>query len=112
LFRLQILFGLQEFLRLGLEPLAATPRAEEIVLPLMGKTMLRGRRVHAHAADRIDRGRHGGGAVRITMFAAAAGISVSPCMGMSAMVVAGISRSQAVCVIPIRRRHRNSPGVT
>src|SRR3979490_2829281 len=76
--------GRQEFFRLGLEALAAARTAEEIILALVRETVLCGRRIDLHAADRIDR---------------------EGCFG--AVTMAGAGRVHAVCVIPI---HKTLPG--
>jgi DNA-binding FrmR family transcriptional regulator len=99
-------FRLQEFLRLGLEPPAATRRAEEMVLGLVREAVLGRGGINAHAADRIDREGRGGGFVLIAVFAAAAGASLR--LG-AMMMMAGVSRAGSVCVILIRLRHENAP---
>jgi hypothetical protein len=97
-FRLGLL-RLQEFFRLGLETLAATLAAEEVVLAAIGKTMLGGLDGDAHAADGIGGDRRRRGAVA----AAAAGRGSLPGPVMRAGMRVG-----AVSVLHL---HQVSPGL-
>src|SRR5258707_3682828 len=92
------LFRLQEFFRLGLKALAASRRAEEIILALVSKTVLCGLGVDAHAANRIDRDCRAGGFIGIALFSAAAGFLLR----LLALMIAGGSFAAFVVIIELR----------
>jgi hypothetical protein len=97
----------EEFFRLGLKALAAARAAEEILLPAVAEAVFGGLRVDAHAANRIDRDRHGlaGAFIVLAVLAAAAGRHRRP----GAVVMAGIRRAGTVCMLHVRHQSLPAP---